>query len=62
MRISLADAKKRFGDRPRPVPLEFAGQWVAWNEDRTQIIAHSREFGVARAEAIRAGCQDPLMQ
>lgn len=24
---------------PLPVPLEYAGKWVAWNSDHTQIVA-----------------------
>jgi hypothetical protein len=25
----------------RPVPLEYAGKWVAWNSDHSRIVAHS---------------------
>ena len=39
MRMTLEEVKKRFPDRPKPAPLEFAGQWVAWNEDHTEIVA-----------------------
>jgi hypothetical protein len=62
MRLTLEEAKKRFPDGPRPTPLEYAGQWVAWNKDRTSILAHGAKFGEVRGQAIAAGCSDPLMQ
>ena len=62
MHVSLAEAKERFGDRRQAAPLELAGQWVAWDDARQQIIAHSAEFAAARAAAIRTGCRNPLMQ
>jgi len=43
-------------------PLEYAGQWVAWSKNREDIIAHGVSFGEVRAEAIAAGCPEPLMQ
>ena len=62
MQMTVEEAKKRFPDAPRPTPLEYAGQWVAWSEDRAKIVAHGVRFGEVRAEAIAAGCQEPLMQ
>ena len=62
MRMKLEEVKRRFPDRPDPAPFEFAGQWVAWNEDRTRIVAHGARFGEVRAQAIDAGCREPLMQ
>ena len=62
MLMTLEQVKKRFPDRPKPAPLEFAGQWVAWNEDHTEIVAHGAVFGEVRARAIDAGCREPLMQ
>jgi hypothetical protein len=62
MQMTLAEAKKRFSDRPGPAPLEFAGEWVAWNQDRSRIVAHGARFDEVRAEAISAGCREPLMQ
>ncbi len=41
--------------RPRPAPVEFAGQWVAWNEAQTEIVAHGQTFKEVRATAIAAG-------
>jgi hypothetical protein len=27
--------------RPKPAPPEFAGMYVAWNDEETEIIAHA---------------------
>ncbi len=62
MRLTLEQAKKRFPNRPQPTPLEYADQWVAWNKDRTQILAHGANFGKVRAQAVAGGCAEPLMQ
>ena len=62
MRMTLEEVKKRFPDRPEPAPLEFAGQWIAWNQDRSEIVAHGAKFDEVRAEALSAGCREPLMQ
>ena len=44
MRMTLDEYKARFSDRPQPVPLEYAGQWLAWNEDCTEILAHGSDM------------------
>ena len=62
MRITLEQVKRQFPDRPKPAPSELAGQWVAWNSDHTEIVAHGPTFGEVRARAIAAGCRQPLMQ
>lgn len=62
VRISLNELKKRFPDHPGPAPLELAGEWVAWNKDRSKIVAHGRRFGEVRTAAIATGCREPLMQ
>jgi hypothetical protein len=48
--------------RPRPAPIEFAGQWVAWNEARTEIVAHGPSVAVVRAAAIAAGHTHAIYQ
>jgi hypothetical protein len=62
MQLTLAEYRRRFPDRPDPVPLEYAGQWVAWNEQRTQIVAHDKDLSSAHNEAIALGCSNPIMQ
>jgi hypothetical protein len=48
--------------RPLPAPVEFAGQWVAWNSERTEIIAQGTSVAAVRAAAIAAGQPDALLQ
>jgi hypothetical protein len=62
MRMTIDEIKRRFPDRPGAAPSALAGQWVAWNEDRSTIVAHGTRFDEVRAEAIAAGCREPLMQ
>lgn len=62
MRMTLNEVKQKFADRPAPAPSEYAGQWVAWNQDRTRIVAHGAEFESVRRKAISDGCTEPLMQ
>jgi hypothetical protein len=52
----------RLKDRPRPAPVEYAGQWVAWNEDRTEIIAHGTDVAAVREAAIAAGHPMALLE
>jgi hypothetical protein len=47
---------------PKPAPVEYAGQWVAWNKQRTEIIAHGTEMAAVRAVAIAAGHTDSILQ
>lgn len=61
MQMTLDQAKRRFPNGPQPIPLEYSGQWVAWNKDRTRIVAHGANFGEVRAAAIAAGHPEPLM-
>jgi len=62
MQMTLEEARKRFPNGPEPIALQYAGQWIAWNNDRTSIIAHGANFGKVRAEAIAEGYPEPLMQ
>jgi hypothetical protein len=62
MRMTRDEAKRRFPERPDPAPAELAGQWVAWNTDRNKIVAHGSKLEDVRADAIAAGCREPLMQ
>lgn len=47
---------------PPPAPVAYAGQWVAWNSERNQIIAHGLEFGSVHRAAVQAGHADPVME
>ncbi len=49
-------------DRPPAAPLEFAGQWVAWNKQQSEIVAHGVQVAVVRAAAIAAGHADAIFE
>ena len=48
--------------QPPPAPVEFAGQWVAWNEGRTEIIAHGKALATVHEAAKAAGHLRPILQ
>lgn len=48
--------------RPKPAPVEYAGQWVAWNAEQTEIVAHGREIAQVHAAAKAAGHERPVLQ
>jgi Family of unknown function (DUF5678) len=62
MRMTLDEVRRRFPDRPAPAPLDFRGQWVAWNREDGEIVAHGDRFDEVRSAALSAGCKEPLMQ
>jgi hypothetical protein len=47
---------------PPPAPLEFAGQWVAWNKGRTEIVAHGADMAEVHRIAITKGHPDAILQ
>ena len=49
------DEKMADPRRPKLAPVEYAGQWVAWNKDETEIIAHGTDVAKVRAAAVAAG-------
>jgi len=49
-------------NQPMPAPVEFAGQWVAWNKQRTEIIAHGPEMARVHSAAVAAGHPDAVLQ
>ena len=62
MQMTLDQFTSRFPDRRQPVPAEFGGQWVAWNEDRTEILAHGANMSEVREEAVSRGYARPVLQ
>ena len=48
--------------RPKVAPVEYAGQWIAWNKDETAVIAHGPNVAQVRAAANAAGESDPLLE
>jgi hypothetical protein len=59
MRLDEKMARPR---RPKFAPVEYAGQWVAWNKAETEIIAHGTDLAKVRAAAIAAGHPDALFE
>ena len=47
---------------PGPAPIEFAGQWVAWNRQQTAIVAHGSDVADVRKAAVAAGHPDAVLQ
>lgn len=45
----------RQSGRPALAPIQFAGKWVAWNWDRTKIVAHGETMADADAAAMATG-------
>ena len=43
------------------VPRKYAGQWIAWNRDRTAIVASGRTLDDARRGAQAAGELAPIL-
>ena len=37
------------------VPIEFAGKWIVWNENHTQIVASGNSFREAHEKVQKIG-------
>jgi hypothetical protein len=44
--------------QPPVVPKEYAGKWIAWNRDRTAIVASGQALSEAATAARAAGEQE----
>jgi hypothetical protein len=62
MQMTLSEFTARFPDRAPLVPIELAGQWLAWDQNRTKIIAHGDDMAVVREQAVALGCPRPVLQ
>ena len=62
MQMTLDEFAARFPERARPVPVEYAGKWVAWNDDQSEIVAHGSELKTVRQTAAELGCIRPVLQ
>jgi hypothetical protein len=62
MAMTLDEYTKRFPDRNLPVPAEYAGQWVAWNQDCDEILSHGDDMRAVRDQAVARGCERPVLQ
>jgi hypothetical protein len=62
MQMTLDEYAVRFPERGKPVPAQHAGQWIAWNDDYTSIIASGTAMGKVRDQALARGCTRPVLQ
>ena len=47
--------------QPPSVPAEYCGRWIAWNHDRTRIVASGTTLIEAREAARQAGETRPFL-
>lgn len=45
--------------RPPVVPIEYAGNWIAWNSERTKIVASGENLRQVEQEALTSGEPQP---
>ena len=60
--MSLPTAILNDPNRPPPAPIEFAGEWVAWNPARTEIVAHGEDLETVYDVAIAAGHHNAVFE
>lgn len=49
--------------RHRPeIPIQYAGQWIAWDAERNRIIASGDSYAATRNAARDAGESKPVLQ
>ena len=60
--MKLDEFTARFRNRAEPVPREYAGQWVAWNENCTEILSHGQDLREVRDRGVAGGCARPVLQ
>ncbi len=46
----------------QPITKEYSGKWIAWNEQRTRIVASGETFLDAQRAAQDAGVKQPALQ
>ena len=60
--MSLPIAILNDPNRPPPAPIEFAGEWVAWNQARTEVVAHGDDLEAVYDAAVGAGHPNAVFQ
>ena len=60
--MSLPNAILNDPKRPPPAPIEFAGEWVAWSHDRTEVLTHGDDLEAVYAAAVAAGHPNAVFQ
>jgi hypothetical protein len=62
MAMSLSDFANKYPARAAPISVDYAGQWIAWDADRREIVAHGLDMPEVRHAAIAAGHSQPILQ
>jgi hypothetical protein len=62
MTITPNEFEKRFPGRRKPISAKFAGQWIAWDSNRDEVVAHGASAAQVRRDACAAGHADPILQ
>jgi hypothetical protein len=62
MTDSTEQPKERIVRAPPPVPFKYSGQWIAWNKERTEIVAHGLDVAEVHRAAQATGDPMPLLQ
>ena len=53
---------RRTFEEPEVLPLELAGNWIAWSGDGLRIVAYAPELVEAERLAHAAGEPEPILQ
>ena len=62
MRVHPDDPRLQEPGRRKPAPIEYAGQWVAWDDLRESVVSAGVEIEAVYNEAIAAGVKSPLLE
>jgi hypothetical protein len=62
MRLTLEECRRRFPNHPQPAPIEYAGQWVAWDGKRKNILANGANFSDVCEAVRKAGHEHAIFQ
>jgi hypothetical protein len=46
----------------KPVPVEFSGQWIAWNADHSEIVAHADSLTLLWQRVREKSVDDPVFE
>jgi hypothetical protein len=61
MPMTLEEYRRRFRDRPEPIPLEYASKWIALSDDCRKIVASGNDLTDVRKRAERDGYPDAIL-
>lgn len=58
----MSDRIRRNPNSPPPPPLKYAGEWIAWDETRSTVVAHGKDVAKVFDEAVAAGHPKAIIQ